>query len=76
MGIPDSGRQRTGRLREKQLTVTQDMIDALKQKVNALGGTRPDVALEYISDNTYELYKTKPAIIKERMLLMLPRHLR
>ena len=49
---------------KKQLTVTQDMIDALKQKVNALGGTRPDVALEYISDNTYELYKTKPAIIK------------
>ena len=64
MGILDSGRQGTGRLREKQLTVTQDMIDALKQKVNALGGTRPDVALEYISDNTYELYKTKPAIIK------------
>lgn len=49
---------------KKQLTVTQDMIDALKQKVNALGGTQPDVALEYISDNTYELYKTKPAIIK------------
>lgn len=49
---------------KKQLTVTQDMIDALKQKVNALGGTRPDVALEYISDNTYELYKTKTAIIK------------
>ena len=49
---------------KKQLTVTQDMIDALKQKVNALGGTRLDVALEYISDNTYELYKTKPAIIK------------
>lgn len=24
---------------KKQLTVTQDMIDALKQKVNALGGT-------------------------------------
>ena len=49
---------------KKQLTVTQDMIDALKQKVNALGGSRPDVALEYISDNTYELYKTKTAIIK------------
>lgn len=49
---------------KKQMTVTQEMIDALIQKVNALGLPKPDVALEYISDNTYELYKTKPAIVK------------
>lgn len=48
---------------KKQLTVTQEMIDDLKQKVEALGYPKPDVALEYISDNTYELYTTKPAII-------------
>ena len=45
---------------KKQLTVTQDMIDALKQKVNALGGTQPDVALEYISDNTNCIKRNPP----------------
>lgn len=49
---------------KKQLTVTQPMIDAVVAEVTALGYPEPDVALEYISDNTYELYKTKPSIVK------------
>ena len=47
-----------------QLTVTQRMVDALKAKVNGLGYHKPDVALEYISDNTVELFKTKPGIAR------------
>lgn len=48
----------------KQMTVTPSMIEALKQRVNALGLPTPDVALEYISDNTSELYRTKAEIIR------------
>lgn len=46
----------------KNLTVTKAMADALRAKVNALNLPKPDVALEYISDNTYELYRTKASI--------------
>lgn len=46
------------------LTVTQTRIDDIKQRVNALGLPKPSVALEYISDNTWELYKTRPAVVK------------
>lgn len=46
------------------MTVTQARIDEIKQRVNALGLPKPDVALEYISDNTWELYKGKPAIVR------------
>ncbi|MEG2855014.1 M60 family metallopeptidase [Bacteroides sp.] len=47
-----------------RMTVTQARIDEMKQRVNALGLPKPDVALEYISDNTWELYKQKPAIAR------------
>lgn len=47
-----------------QMTITQRMVDALKAKVNALGYPKPNVALEYISDNTVDLFKTKPGIIR------------
>lgn len=49
---------------KQTLAVTQAMADAMRAKVNALGYPRPDVALEYISDNTVELYRNKPAIVK------------
>lgn len=49
---------------EGMMIVTQSQIDALKQRVEALGFSKPDVALEYISDNTVNLYKTKPDIMK------------
>ena len=46
-----------------KLTVTQSRIDEIKKRVEALGYPKPDVALEYITDNSVELYKTKPGII-------------
>lgn len=48
----------------KLMVITQDMIEALKSKVVALGYAKPAVALEYISDNTVGLYKEKKNIIK------------
>ena len=48
----------------QKLEVTEAMAEALRAKVNALNLPKPDVALEYISDNTYELYKTKASITK------------
>ena len=48
----------------KTLKVTEGMVDALKKKVESLGYSKlQDTALEYISDNTWELYKTKPQVI-------------
>lgn len=47
----------------RTLTITEDMAAALRQKVNNLGYSKPDVALEYISDNTFELYKSRPSVV-------------
>lgn len=47
----------------RTLTITEDMATALKQKVNNLGYPKPDVALEYISDNTFELYKSRSSVV-------------
>lgn len=47
-----------------KLTVTQQRIEDIKQRINALGLPKPPVALEYISDNTWQLYKTQPAVVK------------
>lgn len=49
---------------EKNLKVTQSDIDNLKSRVNNLGYSKPDVALEYITDSNIELFKNKPAITK------------
>ena len=49
---------------DKQFTITQSEVDALKNRVVALGYSKPGVALEYITDNTVELYKSKPSITK------------
>lgn len=46
-----------------QMTVTQSQIDEITRRVNALNLPKPDVALEYITDNTVGLYKTKPAVV-------------
>ena len=48
----------------KTMLVTQAMIDQVKAKVTNLGYSKPDIALEYISDNTVEQYKTKASIVK------------
>ena len=48
----------------KTLKVTEGMVDALRKRVESLGYSKlQDTALEYISDNTWELYKTKPQVI-------------
>ncbi len=47
----------------RTLTVTPDMVDALRHKVNGLGYSKPDVALEYISDNSFELYKSRASVV-------------
>ncbi|UVP75213.1 hypothetical protein NXW19_13965 [Bacteroides ovatus] len=44
--------------------MTQSDIDNLKSRVNNLGYSKPDVALEYITDSNIELFKNKPAITK------------
>lgn len=41
----------------RTLTVTENSANEVRRKISALGYSKPDVALEYISDNTYELYK-------------------
>lgn len=46
-----------------QMTVTQSQIDDITRRVEALNLPKPDVALEYITDNTFALYKTKPAVV-------------
>lgn len=45
------------------MKVTKAMADNLRTKVEALGYPKPDIALEYISDNTWEWYKNKPAVV-------------
>ena len=48
----------------KTLKVTEEMVDELKKKVENLGYDKlQNIALEYISDNTWELYKNKPEVI-------------
>lgn len=47
---------------DKKFTITQSEINDLKKRVAGLGYAKPDVALEYITDNTVELYKNKPSI--------------
>lgn len=46
-----------------QMTITQDDIDNLKSRVEALGFSKPDVALEYITDPLVDSYKNKSAIV-------------
>jgi hypothetical protein len=46
------------------MEVTQTRIDEIKSRVEALNLPKPDVALEYISDATVDLFKTKPAVVK------------
>ncbi|WP_394800974.1 M60 family metallopeptidase [Bacteroides pyogenes] len=46
-----------------QMKITQSQVDNIIKRVNDLGFPEPDVALEYITDNTVEVYKTKADII-------------
>lgn len=49
---------------KKSLVVTAELIDNVKRRITSLGLRKPDVALEYITDRTCQLYKTKPAIVR------------
>lgn len=46
------------------LKVTQERIDEVIARVEALGYPKPDVALEYITDNNVDIYKEKPEVEK------------
>lgn len=46
-----------------QMTVTQSQIDDIIRRVEALNLPKPDVALEYITDNTVTLFKTTPSVV-------------
>ncbi len=45
-----------------QLTITKDMADAIRKRVEDLGYPKPDVAIEYISDNNYKYFKEKGTV--------------
>lgn len=47
----------------RTLTITASMANDLRQKVEGLGYSKPDVALEYISDNSFELYKSRTQVV-------------
>lgn len=55
MEIDDYGKSR--------FTVTEEQVDEIRRRVEALGYAKPDVALEYITDNTVEVFKKQAAII-------------
>lgn len=46
-----------------RITITQNDIDNLKSRVEALGFSKPDVALEYITDPLVDSYKNKSAMV-------------
>lgn len=48
---------------KRQLTVTQDQVNKVKATIAQSGYSKPALALEYISDNTWELYKNPQSVI-------------
>lgn len=48
---------------KRQVTITQQRADEIRQRVAALNLPEPDIALEYITDNNQELFKMKPAVV-------------
>lgn len=46
-----------------RMTVTQERINAVRSRVESLGLPEPDIALEYISDNNKELFRSRPDIV-------------
>lgn len=45
-----------------RIQITQDQIDQVCQRIKSLGLPQPDLALEYITDNTVEAFRYKAAI--------------
>lgn len=48
----------------KQIKVTQARIDEIKQRIASLNYPKPNVALEYITDNNWKLYKDIQPVIE------------
>lgn len=48
---------------KRQVSVTQERIDEIRGRVEALGLPEPNVALEYISDNNKDCFKTMAAVV-------------
>ncbi len=47
---------------KKTLTVTKETADAVKQRIKALGLPKPAVAMEYITDNNFQVFRNKKAV--------------
>ena len=47
----------------RRVTVTRARADEIRRQVSELALPEPDVALEYITDNNQNLFKTKPAVV-------------
>lgn len=47
-----------------QIKITQERVDDVTARIEALGLPKPDVALEYITDVNAHLYKDKPTVIE------------
>lgn len=48
---------------KERFSVTQSQIDEIKRRVEGLGYPAPAVALEYITDNNYETFKTQASVV-------------
>ena len=46
-----------------RITITQSQIDEIKRRVESLGYARPTIALEYITDNNYDVFKKQTAVV-------------
>ena len=46
-----------------QMTISQEQADDIRRRVNNLGYPKPTVALEYITDNTVDVFKKKKEIV-------------
>lgn len=46
-----------------QMTITQEMIDALRERVEKLGFPKPEAAIEYITDNNYASFRDQKPVV-------------
>lgn len=49
---------------DKEFTITESEIDELKNRIKALGYSKPGVALEYLTDDNTDIYKNQSALVK------------
>lgn len=52
-----------------RLTVTKNDIEEIKERVNSLGYPKPEVSLEYITDNTVDMYNNNNPIVKGKVTI-------